>query len=133
MPRTCWASAATSIQTPAFAGDGWQSWSAALWDHHALSWFAQQGILALPVQQGDWWEGSNGLVVFKVDTSSPAGFTKLGEITHDGTVQRSVRIGEFLYSVSSGQVKVHRLDAPTVEIGSTRLTAAVDPWSGYVW
>jgi hypothetical protein len=44
-----------------------------------------------------------------------------------------VRIGEFLYSVSAGQVKVHRLDAPTVEVGSTRLTAAVDPWSGYIW
>jgi uncharacterized secreted protein with C-terminal beta-propeller domain len=119
--------------TYTFAGDGWQSWSAALWDHHALSWFAQQGILALPVQQGDWWQGSDGLVVFKVDTSSPAGFTNLGEITHDSSVQRSVRIGEFLYSVSAGQVKVHRLDAPTVEVGSTRLTAAVDPWSGYIW
>ena len=119
--------------TYTFEGDGWQSWSAALWDHHALSWFAQQGILALPVQQGDWWTGSNGLVVFKVDTSSTEGFTNLGEITHDGPVQRSVRIGEFLYSVSAGQVKVHRLDAPTVEVGSARLTAAVDPWSGYVW
>ena len=119
--------------TYTFAGDGWQSWSAALWDHHALSWFAEQGILALPVQQGDWWAGSSGLVVFKVATTSPAGFTNLGEITHDGPVQRSVRIGEFLYSVSAGEVKVHRLDAPTVEVGSTRLTAAVDPWSGYVW
>jgi len=119
--------------TYTFAGDGWQSWSAALWDHHALSWFAKQGILALPVQQGDWWQGSNGLVVFKVDTDSTEGFTNLGEITHDSPVQRSVRIGEFLYSVSAGQVKVHRLDAPTVEVGSTRLTTAVDPWSGYVW
>jgi uncharacterized secreted protein with C-terminal beta-propeller domain len=119
--------------TYTFEGDGWQSWSAALWDHHALSWFAQQGILALPVQQGDWWQGSDGLVVFKVDTSSPAGFTNIGEITHDSSVQRSVRIGEFLYSVSAGQVKVHRLDAPTVEVGSTRLTAAVNPWIGYLW
>ena len=119
--------------TYTFAGEGWQSWSAALWDHHAVSWFAKQGILALPVQQGDWWQGSSGLVVFKVDTNSPAGFTNLGEITHDSPVQRSVRIGEFLYSISAGQVKVHRLDAPTVEVGSTRLAAAVDPWSGYVW
>ena len=119
--------------TYTFAGDGWQSWSAALWDHHALSWFAEQGILALPVQQGEWWAGSTGLVVFKVDTTSTEGFTNLGTISHDGTVQRSVRIGEFVYSVSAGEVKVHRLDAPTVEIGSTRLTAAVDPWSGYGW
>jgi len=119
--------------TYTFAGDGWQSWSAALWDHHALSWFAEQGILALPVQQGDWWQGSTGLVVFKVDTDSTEGFTNLGEITHESPVQRSVRIGEFLYSVSAGEVKVHRLYAPTVEVGSTRLTTAVDPWSGYVW
>ena len=118
--------------TYTFAGDGWQSWSAALWDHHALSWFAEQGILTLPVQQGDWWQGSTGLVVFKVDTHSTDGFTNLGEITHDSAVQRSVRIGQFLYSVSAGEVKVHRLDAPTVEVGSTHLTAAVDPWSGYV-
>jgi len=118
--------------TYTFAGDGWQSWSAALWDHHALSWFATQGILALPVQQGDWWAGSSGLVVFKVDPNKPDGFTNLGEITHDDPVQRSVRIGEFLYSVSAGEVKVHRLDAPTVEVGSTRLTTP-SPFSGLIW
>ena len=118
--------------TYTFAGDGWESWSAALWDHHALAWFAKQGILALPVQQGDWWAGSTGLVVFKVDPSSADGFTNLGTITHDGPVQRAVRIGDYLYSVSSGQVKVHRLDAPTVELAAVKLTAAVDPWSGYI-
>ena len=118
--------------TYTFAGDGWQSWSAALWDHHALSWFAKQGILALPVQQGDWWQGSNGLVVFKVDPSSTDGFQNLGEIKHDDPVQRSIRIGDFLYSVSAGEVKVHRLDAPNVEVGGTRLTAA-SPFSGLVW
>jgi len=115
--------------TYTFAGDGWDSWSAALWDHHALSWFADQGILALPVQQGGWWDGSNGLVVFKVDTLSADAFTDLGQITHDGPVQRSLRIGQYLYSVSNGEVKVHQLDDPTVEVGSTRLTTRSDyPW-----
>jgi uncharacterized secreted protein with C-terminal beta-propeller domain len=118
--------------TYTFAGDGWQSWSAALWDHHAFSWFAKQGILALPVQQGDWWQGSNGLIVFKVDPSSTDGFQNLGEIKHDDPVQRSIRIGDFLYSVSAGEVKVHRLDDPSVEVGGTRLTAA-SPFSGLVW
>jgi uncharacterized secreted protein with C-terminal beta-propeller domain len=118
--------------TYTFAGDGWESWSAALWDHHALSWFADQGILALPVQQGGWWDGSNGLVVFKVDVDSADAFTNLGEITHDGTVQRSLRIGEYLYSISSGEVKVHRLDDPAVQVGGTTLTPRADyPW--YVW
>jgi uncharacterized secreted protein with C-terminal beta-propeller domain len=119
--------------TYTFQGDGWQSWSAALWDHHAVSWFAAQGILALPVQQGDWWEGSDGLVVFKVDPKSADGFTNLGEITHGGTVQRSIRIGDLLYSVSAGEVQVHRLDAPSVKIGGVRLTTAVDPWMGFIW
>jgi uncharacterized secreted protein with C-terminal beta-propeller domain len=115
--------------TYTFAGDGWESWSAALWDHHALSWFADQGILALPVQQGGWWDGSNGLVVFKVDTSSADAFTNLGQITHNGTVQRSLRIGEYLYSVSSGEVKVHQLDDPAVEVAATRLSSQADyPW-----
>ena len=92
--------------------------------------FATHGILALPVQQGDWWQGGSGLVVFKVDPTAPQGFTNLGEITHDGPVKRSIRIGEFLYSVSAGEVKVHRLDDPTVEVGRTRLTPPIDPSIG---
>jgi uncharacterized secreted protein with C-terminal beta-propeller domain len=117
--------------TYTFPGDGWESWSEALWDHRALSWFAAQGILALPVMQGGWWEGSNGLVVFKVDPASSEAFTNLGQITHDGPVQRSLRIGEYLYSVSAGQVKVHRLADPTVEVGSAHLTPSVPEFSIY--
>jgi uncharacterized secreted protein with C-terminal beta-propeller domain len=117
--------------TYTFAGDGWQSWSETLSDHHALSWFAEQGILALPVQQGDWWQGSSGLVVFKVDTHSENGFTNLGTIDHDGPVRRSIRIGEFLYSVSAGEVKVHAIANPATEVAAVRLTSPVDPWSGY--
>jgi len=117
--------------TYTFAGDRWQSWSETLSDHHALSWFAEQGILALPVQQGGWWQGSSGLVVFKVDTHSENGFTNLGTIDHDGPVRRSIRIGEFLYSVSAGEVKVHALANPATEVAAVRLTSRVDPWSGY--
>jgi hypothetical protein len=111
--------------TYTFAGTAWQSWSEALWDHHAVSWFPEQQILAIPVQQGDWWSGSDGLVVFRIDLASADGFTNIGQISHDGPVQRSLRIGEFIYSISSGQVQVHRLDDPTAEVGRTSLTAAV--------
>ena len=118
--------------TYTFAGEGWESWSSALWDHHALSWFADQGVLALPVQQGDWWNGSNGLVIFKVDTASGDGFANVGQIVHDGPVQRSIRIGEHLYSISAGEVQVHRLDDPTIKVGGTALTPqATYPW--FVW
>lgn len=109
--------------TYTFAGDGWQSWSSALWDHHALAWFPEQRILTLPVQQGDWWSGSTGLVVFRIDPGADGGFTRLGEIAHSDAVERGVRIGDLLYSVSATEVKVHRLDDPSTEIAGVRLTA----------
>jgi hypothetical protein len=107
--------------TYTFPGDGWGSWSAALWDHRALSWFPGQSILTLPVQQGSWWDGGSGLEVFKVDPAGD-GFTALGTITHETPVERGLRIGEFLYSVSAGEVKVHRLLDPNEEVASVRLT-----------
>jgi uncharacterized secreted protein with C-terminal beta-propeller domain len=116
-----------------FAGDGWESWSEALWDHHALSWFGDHGILALPVQQGSWWEGTSGLVVFRVDPDAAESFTNLGQISHDGPVQRGLRIGEFLYSVSAGQVKAHRLDDPGAEAGSVTLTRSPEPEVVVAW
>ncbi len=112
--------------TYTFAGDGWQSWSSALWDHHALAWFPEQGILTLPVQEGDWWNGSTGLVVFRVDLAADGAFTRLGEISHSSPVERGVRIGNLLYSVSAGEVKVHRVDDPTVEIAGVKLTPRSD-------
>jgi uncharacterized secreted protein with C-terminal beta-propeller domain len=115
--------------TYTFAGDGWQSWSTALWDHHALSWFPKQGILALPVQQGDWWSASTGLIVFKVDPTGEDGFTKLGEITHGLPVERSLRIGSFIYSISAGEVKVHHLTDPATLVAAATL-AAPPTWHG---
>ena len=113
--------------TYTFAGDGWQSWSSALWDHHALAWFPEQGILTVPVQEGDWWSGSTGLVVFRVDLAANGTFTRLGEISHaSGAVERGVRIGDLLYSVSAGEVKVHRVNDTSVEIAGVRLTPRSD-------
>ena len=113
--------------TYTFAGSGWESWSEALWDHHALGWFAAQSILTLPVQQMDGSAWGAGLVVFQVDIDGGSGFTNLGQIVHGTLVRRSLRIGELLYSVSDGEVKVHRIDDPTAEVGATTLTPLTDP------
>ena len=118
--------------TYTFPGTGWESWSEAEWDHHAVSWFAEQRILAIPVQQGYGWEQGAGLVVFRVDLDGADGFENLGQISHDGSVQRSLRIGEYLYSISSGQVKVHRIDDPTAAVATTTLTST-PPYPWYVW
>jgi uncharacterized secreted protein with C-terminal beta-propeller domain len=119
--------------TYTFAGDGWESWSSALWDHHALGWFARQGILALPVQQGDWSTATSGLVVFKVDPASSDAFQNLGRIEHDTPVLRSVRIGEYLYSVSAGEVRVHAIDDPAKELGRAKLSQAQNGWPFVIW
>jgi uncharacterized secreted protein with C-terminal beta-propeller domain len=105
--------------TYTFAGD-WGSWSPASWDHHALGWFAAQGILALPVQEAGW---ITDLAVFRIDTGSADAFTRLGTIEHTDSIDRSVRIGDVLYAVSPGQVTAHPLTDPAVQIASADLTA----------
>ncbi len=96
-----------------FGGSSWESYSQALWDHHAFSYFSELGVLALPVQQGCWWNGdaSNGLMVFHVEAGQEIGY--LGRISHDDPVSRSVRIGDSVYSISGTAVKVTRITDPT--------------------
>jgi uncharacterized secreted protein with C-terminal beta-propeller domain len=117
--------------TYTFPGNGWETWSAALWDHHAFGWFAKQGILAFPLQQGWGPDDRTGLVVFKVDSAKSSAFTNLGRIEHGDDVQRSVRIGEYLYSVSWGEVQVHRIDDPATALGRVKLAERV--FAGYGW
>ena len=116
--------------TYTFVGGDWGSWSPASWDHHALGWFAEQGILALPVQETGWM---TDLVVFRIDTGSPDAFTRLGTIEHTDSIDRSVRIGDVLYAVSPGQVTAHPLTDPAVLLAAADLSPgaagpiAIDP------
>ena len=97
-----------------WSDDSRQGTSEAEDDHHAFSYFPDHGILALPFNQR--WGGGDesGLEVFEVDLED--GFTYLGRITHDDRVRRSLRIGEYLYSISADQIKVHAIGDPSNEI-----------------
>lgn len=106
--------------THTFAGD-WGSWSPAAWDHHALGWFAAQGILAVPVQEGTQ---ATELVVFRVDPGAADAFRRLGAVGHPESIDRSVRIGDVLYAVSTSRVTAHPLTDPTVQLAAADLTAA---------
>lgn len=106
--------------TYTFAGDGWQSWSPALWDHKAVGYFASHGILALPVEQGDWNSRSSGLSVFRIDVGTDA-LEKLGEVASAAPVLRSVRIGETLFTISATEVIVTPLQAPGEVLTRVRL------------
>lgn len=98
----------------------WAS-SEALWDHHAVSYFSDSGILTLPVS---WWEpidvaadGWNGstqqsaMWTFQIDVDQSGGgsIDVMGSVEHDGRVRRSVRIGDSLVTISEDFVKINNL------------------------
>lgn len=112
--------------------------SVANYDHKAFTYFAERGLLAIPITdyQSDY---RAGLKVFKVSTET--GFKELGFITHDqlfasdkqpnyywGGVQilRSVIIEQYVYSISGLGLLVTDTDTFT-EMGKVVFTDA-----GYV-
>ena len=103
-------------------------------NHLAFNYFADAGLLAIPMTicdgGGDGTYGSllafSGLLVYDVDLEK--GFTRLGGVDHGGvdhgtervscstwwsnarsTVKRSVFLDDLVYSVASDRVKVQRL------------------------
>jgi uncharacterized secreted protein with C-terminal beta-propeller domain len=106
------------VDVYSFSTDAWGGWSDAEWDHHAISWFADVGVLALPVSLDGSFSAS--LEVLGVGTS---GIELLGEIAHDSPVLRSLRIGEVLFSLSATEVQAHSLTNPSVHVGAVGLPA----------
>ncbi|MCY2953495.1 MAG: beta-propeller domain-containing protein [Planctomycetota bacterium] len=89
------------------------NFSAAEWDHHAFSYFPEYKILAMPLLSNTFSSDSRspgGLEVLKVDPTR--GFTYLGRVEHTGQPDRSLRIGQFLYSIGKDAVKVVELQHP---------------------
>ena len=94
-------------------------WVPTLGEHHAASYFPDEQIFAMPINsmEGGWLHGieatpifepgEGGLQVFRIDVET--GFTPIGLVEHDTLIERSVRIGEHLFAISSGTVTVHEL------------------------
>lgn len=90
------------------------SWSNAEWDHHALGFFPELGVVALPVQsfvmvaaaspEGfPTWQTRSGVVVLDIDPAK--GITELGSVEHDSYLLRTTRIGSTLFSVADLDLK----------------------------
>ena len=100
-------------------------WSLAEHDHHAFSFFAGRGVLAIPVSSWTWDEvtqtssGWNALVVYEADPAS--GLTEIARIEHGSAVSRSLRIGGRLFSIGETELKVVDLDAPATVVASLPL------------
>lgn len=90
------------------------SWSHAEWDHHALGFFPELHVVALPVQSYSWvaaaspdgaptWQARCGVVVLDIDPVT--GITELGTVEHDSHLLRTARIGSTLFSVADLDLK----------------------------
>ncbi len=119
-------------------GGGRSTNSEALWEHHAVSYFPESEILAIPIystsQRGGFrfgvdnspilGAGESALQVFQIDVAT--GFEPLSTITHDSRIVRSLRIGEQLVVVSSDYVTIHTLAEPDIQLGKLELNVGTD-------
>lgn len=114
-------------------GGGRSTNSAALLEHHAVSYFPESEILTIPIYSRYQGGGSqfgvdnsaileaheSALQVFQVDVS--AGFEPLATIKHDSRIIRSLRIAEQLIVVSNDYVTIHDLAHPNVQLATLNL------------
>ncbi|MBU1432625.1 beta-propeller domain-containing protein [Myxococcota bacterium] len=95
---------------------GQDGWSPAGYDHHAFLYWAPEALLAIPVSGWDQRDGgyTSSLDLFSLDTAN--GFGARGSVDHadlnndyEGQIQRSLIIGDALYSISMAGLKSHAL------------------------
>lgn len=100
---------------------GTWSWSEGEYDAHAVGYYPESRVLALPIQgyRTDTWQYESDLWVFQVDAA--AGFNLLGRVKHDTSVRRSLRIGDTLFSVSEDRVQAQPILNPTQPVAGVDL------------
>jgi uncharacterized secreted protein with C-terminal beta-propeller domain len=104
----------------------WSS-SDAQFDHHALLYSAEDGLLVVPVYASGYdpqtgtYRSEQLLKVMRVTAS---GIEVLGEIRTDQSVFRTVRIGDVLYAISDTSVTAYNIGDLT-PIGSSAASALV--------
>jgi hypothetical protein len=120
--------------------------SEAATDHLAFNYFADQGLLAVPMTicegGGDGRNGDqlafSGLLVYDVDLEK--GFTRLGGVDHGtkgatcsawwssggSTVKRSVFLDDLVYSMANDRVKVQRMSHFGVDLADLSLSEQVE-------
>lgn len=96
------------------------SWSDAQFDHHALLYSAEDGLLVVPVS-GSGYDPDTGYrsaQYLKVLRLGPNGIDVIGEIHPAEPTLRTVRIGDVLYAVGDTSVTAYRI-SDLSEVGSS--------------
>ncbi len=110
-----------------FLDPGYQwSWSDAQFDHHAVLYSPEDGLLVVPVTGSGYdpetgYRSSQYLKVLRV---TPDGLETVGEIHPAEPTLRTVRIGDVLYAVGETAVTAYRI-GDLGEIGSSAAAPAV--------
>jgi uncharacterized secreted protein with C-terminal beta-propeller domain len=119
-------------RTTATAATG-DRWALGDGDHHAVSYFASEQMLAVPIftaDPGTWWgedveplfeHGHGGLQVFRIDSTGQ--LDPIALIEHDELISRAVQVGDQLYALSAGAVTVHSLEDPEAQLGELAIGA----------
>ncbi|MFY8221250.1 MAG: hypothetical protein ACOVJ6_04995, partial [Pirellulales bacterium] len=81
---------------------------------------------ALPIQEGGWSASSNSLAVFRIDVGATDSIARAATIVHETNVERSMRIGNFVYSIAAGDVQVHSFD----DLGTLVARVPLTGWPG---
>jgi hypothetical protein len=114
-------------------------------DHHAFGYYSEFGLLAMPVSiahtvrvdlDGDGYAETSRvdndfeLAVFSIDVNAanPADrLTLKTEIEHDDTVRRSGFIGDKLYSIANGSIKVVNIADPDNVVAQLTIPPSENP------
>jgi len=114
-------------------------------DHHAFGYYAERGLLAMPVARthvervdldGDGYRETSRtvredlLAVFNVDVNAADPSARLvlsGEIAHSTPVRRSGYIGDKLYSIAGDSVKVVDVSAPNTVLDELTIATPAEP------
>lgn len=119
----------TEIERQFLDEDARWSWSEAQFDHHAVLYSAEDGLLVVPVAASGYdpqtgaYRYDTTLQVLTVDAT---GIIVRGVIHTDGAVSRTVRIGDVLYAIGEDHVSAYRL-SDLSEIGRTPLGTGARP------
>jgi hypothetical protein len=92
----------------------------ATFDHHAVSYFADHQILAIPIHNDplvDWWmedvaaDPTSSVQFLRIDVNK--GIESLGLVSHTDRVQRTLQIGASVITMSSEHIKASKIADPT--------------------
>ncbi len=102
------------------------SWSDAQFNHHALLYSAEDGLLVIPVtgSGNDPLTGYRSSQYLQVLRVTPNGLETVGQIHPDEPTLRTVRIGDVLYAVGDTTVTAYRI-SDLSEIGSSTVAPSV--------